>query len=240
MPATSPNPQRGVPAEWAGDPSRELAGLVVDWGGVLTAPLDSAIGDWIRADGIDHQHFRDVMRRWVGARPGEAADDGPDFDTPVHRLERGELDRGQFERLLADELATLGSTVSAEGLIGRMLGGLQELDPGMVDLLGRARAAGLRVALLSNSWGNSYPAQVRNGLFDAVVISGEVGMRKPEERIYRHAADLIGLSTAECVMLDDLPHNVAGAARAGMIGVQHRSYDQTLAELEVLFDRPLH
>jgi putative hydrolase of the HAD superfamily len=232
--ASRPNPQPG-------DPSRELTGLVVDWGGVLTAPLDGAIGDWIRADGIDQQHFRDVMRRWVGARPGEADDDdGTDFDSPVHRLERGELDRGQFERLLAAELGTLGSTVSAEGLIGRMLGGLEQLDPRMVDLLGHARAAGLRVALLSNSWGNSYPAQVRNGLFDAVVISGEVGMRKPEERIYRHAADLLGLSTAECVMIDDLPHNVTGAARAGMVGVQHRSYDQTLAELEVLFDRRLY
>lgn len=254
-----------------------LAGLVVDWGGVLTAPLDGAITGWASADGVDYQHFRTVMRRWVGARPslsgelvagegpagetpaGEtpagdgptppadgfavaeaAPDDGPAGSSPVHRLERGELSGAEFERLLADELAALGSVVPAEGLLRRMLSGLEELDPRMLELLRRARAAGLRTALLSNSWGNRYPEEVWDGLFDAVVISGRVGMRKPEERIYRHAAEQLGLEPAACVMVDDLPHNVTGAARAGMVGVQHRSYDETLAELETLFAVPLH
>jgi epoxide hydrolase-like predicted phosphatase len=245
---------------------QRLEGLVVDWGGVLTAPLDGAITGWASADGIDYEHFRTVMRRWVGARrsgsgPGEglagdppadrdtaadgfavaeaAPDDGPAFSSPVHRLERGELATEEFEQLLADELAALGSTVPARGLLRRMLSGLDELDARMLDLLRRARAAGLRTALLSNSWGNTYPEEVWDGLFDAVVISGRVGMRKPEARIYRHAAELLGLDPARCVMVDDLPHNVTGAAAAGMVGVQHRSYDETVAELETLFSVPL-
>lgn len=241
--------------------TRTLQGLVVDWGGVLTAPLDGAIAGWTRSDGVDYEHFRSVMRRWVGARPGTAApgeavagdppqpdgfavaeaapDDGPAFTSPVHRLERGELSGPEFERLLADELAALGSAVPADGLLRRMLAGLEELDPRMLDLLRRAKAAGLRTALLSNSWGNTYPEHVWEGLFDAVVISGRVGMRKPEERIYRHAAELIGLHPSACVMVDDLPHNVAGAVAVGMVAVQHRSYDETVTELEALFDLPL-
>ena len=120
-----------------------------------------------------------------------------------------------------------------------MLGGLATLDDDMLGLVRRARAAGVRTALLSNSWGDHYPEELWDGLFDAVVISGRVGMRKPDERIFRHAAGLLHLEPAECVMVDDLPHNVAGAVAAGMVGVLHTSYGATLAELEVLFDIPL-
>ncbi|MFN0282501.1 MAG: HAD-IA family hydrolase [Kineosporiaceae bacterium] len=255
-----------------------LAGLIVDWGGVLTPPLDAAMVAWAQRDGVDLTHFRDVMRGWVGARrdarealagdadaagtvprgvvlpsrdatpaPGsdgvvarvEQADDGPAGSSPVHRLERGELPVGDFEALLAAELAGRGSTVEPEGLLRRVLGDLAELDVSMVGLVARAREAGLRTALLSNSWGNAYPDELMSGLFDAVVISGDVGMRKPELRIYRHTADLLGLPESACVMVDDLPHNVHAAAAAGMVGVLHRTYDETLGELEILFERSL-
>ncbi len=255
-----------------------LLGLIVDWGGVLTPPLDAAMVAWAQRDGVDLTHFRDVMRGWVGARrdtrevlvgdaeaagtvprgvvlpsrdatpaPGsdgvvaqvEQADDGPTGSSPVHRLERGELPVGDFEALLAAELAGRGSTVEPEGLLRRVLGDLAELDASMVGLVARAREAGLRTALLSNSWGNAYPDELMSGLFDAVVISGDVGMRKPELRIYRHTADLLGLPESACVMVDDLPHNVHAAAAAGMVGVLHRTYDETLGELEILFDRSL-
>jgi putative hydrolase of the HAD superfamily len=76
-------------------------------------------------------------------------------------------------------------------------------------------------------------------LFDAVVISGRVGMRKPEPRIFRHTCALLGLSPSACVMIDDLPHNIRGAVDVGMIGVLHSSYPETLAELEGLFDLSL-
>jgi HAD superfamily hydrolase (TIGR01509 family) len=78
-----------------------------------------------------------------------------------------------------------------------------------------------------------------DGLFDAVVISGEVGMRKPEPEIFRYACERLDLAPAECVMVDDLPHNVAGAVAVGMVAVHHRSYAETAAELEILFDASL-
>jgi FMN phosphatase YigB (HAD superfamily) len=93
---------------------------------------------------------------------------------------------------------------------------------------------GVRTALLSNSWGNAYPEELWDGLFDAVVISGRVGMRKPEARIYGHTVELLGLEPQECVMVDDLPHNVEGAVAAGMAAVRHTDLDRTAAELEPL------
>jgi epoxide hydrolase-like predicted phosphatase len=170
----------------------------------------------------------------------QAPDTGPAGNSPVHRLERGEIDAADFEGQLAAELAVRGAPVPPGGLLRRLLAGLTELDPRMLDLLRRARAAGLRTALLSNSWGDHYPEQLWQGLFDAVVISGRVGMRKPEPEIFRFTARQLDLPPAGCVMVDDLPHNITGAVAVGMVGVLHRSYDETVGELEVLFDVPLH
>lgn len=228
-----------------------LRGLVVDWGGVLTPGLDDAMTRWARADGVAYDHFRDVLRLWVGHgtdHPDHTDQaDHPDHrdhqdrrpPSPVHRLELGESTPDEFERELARELAERGSTVPAAGLLARMLDGLQVLDRSMIGLVRRARDEGLRTALLSNSWGEHYPSELEDGLFDAVVISGRVGMRKPEERIFRHVCDLLGLEPAECVFVDDLARNVHAAAAAGMVGVLHRSYPETLFELETLFGRSL-
>jgi HAD superfamily hydrolase (TIGR01509 family) len=140
---------------------------------------------------------------------------------------------------VAEELGRRGSPVSAAGLLGRMLGGLDERDPAMFELLERAKDRGVRLALLSNSWGNTYDRSGWNGLFDAVVISGEVGMRKPERRIFTHTADLLRLRPQACVMVDDLPWNVDGAREAGMAAVLHESVDLTVEQLEPLLGVPL-
>jgi putative hydrolase of the HAD superfamily len=109
----------------------------------------------------------------------------------------------------------------------------------MFDVVRRARQLGVKTALLSNSWGNEYPRDGWAETFDAVVISGEVGMRKPEPAIYRHAATLLDVAPEECVFVDDLGPNVKGAVAVGMVGVKHVSADATVAELEALFDLDL-
>jgi epoxide hydrolase-like predicted phosphatase len=241
---------------------------VVDWGGVLTASLDSAMATWAEHDAVEYSHFRDVMRSWVsqptaaGAivegiagdpapEEGAVVGDAPAADlgrttgrglagrSPVHRFERGEISGREFERELAGALARRGSIVSAEGLLDRLLAGLRSLDDDMTGLVRRARSRGLRTALLSNSWGDHYPAEIWDGLFDVAVISGRVGMRKPEPEIFRYTCARLDLAPAECVMVDDLPHNVWGALAIGMVAVHHRSYRETAAELETLFDLPL-
>jgi epoxide hydrolase-like predicted phosphatase len=204
-------------------------GLVVDWGGVLTAGIGDAFSAWAQAEGIDYGHYLAALRQWIGPDAVDPA------ENPVHALERGELEVPDFERRLAHALSTHGSRVRAEGLLGRMFSGLELAEESMVGLVRRAKATGLRTALLSNSWGNDYPRDGWDTLFDAVVISGEVGMRKPEHRIYQHVLALLDLAPAQAVMVDDLPPNVAAAVEVGMVGVLHESYEQTLMELQAVF-----
>ena len=198
-------------------------GLIVDWGGVLTAPVHVAVRRWIEASGVVHDHYTAVVRRWVDPGPGESS--------PVHRLERGEMSLVEFERALADALTAEGSRVEAEGLVRQMFADLADYEESMTSLVGRARSAGVRTALLSNSWGNDYDRSDWDDLFDAVVISGEVGLRKPEPEIFALALKRIGLPAHDCVFVDDLPHNVEAAARLGLAGVVHRTFADTAAEL---------
>jgi epoxide hydrolase-like predicted phosphatase len=156
------------------------------------------------------------------------------FD-PIAALEKGELRLEHFEELLAAKINEYMDTpVAADGLLSRMFTGFAG-EPTMVNVVRRAKAAGLRTALLSNSWGNDYLRDDWEVLFDAVVISGEVGMRKPEPEIYLHTLGLLGVPAGSAVFVDDLESNVRGAAAVGLIGVHHRSYSQTLLELEAIF-----
>lgn len=107
-------------------------------------------------------------------------------------------------------------------------------DPPMVEVVRKARSAGLRTALLSNAdAGSGWPEWAE--LFDSVVLSGAVGMAKPDAGIYRLTSRKLGLAPHSCVFVDDLRSNVAGAVEAGMVGVHHSSVPETLAELEALF-----
>jgi epoxide hydrolase-like predicted phosphatase len=204
-----------------------MQGLIVDWGGVLTMPIHTAIGRWLKATGVDHDHYGQVVRRWVEPMPGESS--------PVHRLERGELAVEEFEHLLSAALAREGSMVEAQGLVGRMFADLAIYEDSMTSLVTRARAAGIRTALLSNSWGNEYDRSDWHEMFDTVVISGEVGMRKPEPEIFELILHRIGLPADECVLIDDMAHNIVAAQQAGLAGIVHRTFDETASELGDLF-----
>jgi len=204
-----------------------LRALIVDYGGVLTSSLPAAMAAWCAADGIDPAVFGAVMREWL--TPGADRN-------PVHDLETGALSGVEFERQLAAALATrAGTHVAAPGgLLTRMFAAFTD-EPGMFAVLRRARRDGLLTALLSNSWANEYPRETWDGLFDVEVISGEVGLRKPDPQIYRLCAKRLGLSAQECVFVDDLRPNVRGAVEVGMVGVLHHDVVVTVAELESLF-----
>jgi HAD superfamily hydrolase (TIGR01509 family) len=212
-------------------PDNVLKGLVVDWGGVLTGPMRGVVESWAERDGIDLDTYSNAMRDWFGEPVGQEA-----LLNPIHALERGEMALPDFEELLAGEMTRRsGREYRAEGLLTRMFEHFEHAHD-MNALVRRARERGIRTALLSNSWGNEYPRDGWDDMFDVVVISGEVGMRKPELQIYTHTLELIGLPAAECAFVDDLPHNVAAAVNVGMVGIHHVGYDTTLAELQVLFD----
>jgi putative hydrolase of the HAD superfamily len=202
----------------------------VDWGGVLTEPLESAMRSWAEVDGVDFEHYIGVMRGWLGVHQGELA-----ASNPVAALERGEIELPDFERQLAARLsADTGAVIEPDGLLQRMFDQFAH-EPAMSALVLRARRLGVRTGLLSNSWGNTYPREGWDQMFDAIVISGEVGMRKPEPEIFHHTLELLDVTPGEAVFVDDLMVNVTAAAELGLVGVHHTSYGDTALQLEALF-----
>jgi putative hydrolase of the HAD superfamily len=208
----------------------ELRALVVDYGGVMTTPLQDAWSLWAESDGIDVGEVVQVLRETFGSAYADEA-----AVNPVHALERGEMEVPDFERVLAAHLRTRdGRPVPAEGLVRRMFAGFRP-EPLMVTAVRAVRAAGRQTALLSNSWGVDYPRAEWPKLFDVVVISGDVGMRKPEPAIYLHVARLMGRRPEECLFVDDLPSNVAAAEAVGMWAIRHVSPEDTVRRLEARF-----
>lgn len=206
--------------------TRAVDALVVDYGGVLTTSIRSSFHEWCAADGITQDSLRTLLGDWLGARaqPGN----------PIHLLETGELDTTEFERHLIARLSTVdGRSIEPEGLIRRMFAGVRP-DQAMLDLLRDARRAGLRTALLSNSWGGGYPMERLRELCEVVVISGKVGLRKPDAAIYQHTLELLGLPAERCVFVDDAEANVLGARAVGMHAVWHTDAASTIAAVAAL------
>ena len=215
--------------------ARAFRGLIIDWGGVLTTSIPAAVRAWLDSDDIDPDAYAAAVRPWrlTGQDPAGGGN-------PIHALERGECDSAEFERRLAALLVRRdGGQVLAEGLLDRMFAASVPSEQ-MYAAVHALRIAGLQTCMLSNSWGHdAYPPEVFDGMFHAVVISADVGMRKPEERIYRHAAGLIGLPPAECVFIDDMEANVRAAEAIGMRGIVHTEPEATVARLAELFGLPL-
>jgi epoxide hydrolase-like predicted phosphatase len=198
--------------------------LIVDYGGVLTSKLGDTLDEWCRADGLD----RELVDAVVAGMYREP-------DSIVHALEMGRISPDEFSLQFVERVVAAGGTAfDPVGMLGRMFGGFAE-DVSMTGAVLATRQAGFKTALLSNSWGNDYPRDAWDALFDVTVISGEVGMRKPDPRIFLHTAELLGVPPGECVFVDDLAHNIRGAVGVGMVGVHHTSTSSTLQELEVLF-----
>ena len=144
-------------------------------------------------------------------------------------LETGAVPEEEFEAGLAEVLG-----VEATGLIDRMFAGTQP-NQRMAEAVRSAHRAGIRTGLVSNSWGSRrYDRAQLAELFDGIVISAEVGMRKPTPEIYTLGAERIQLPPQSCVFVDDLPFNLAPAAELGMATVHHVDTDETIAELEQL------
>jgi epoxide hydrolase-like predicted phosphatase len=114
-------------------------------------------------------------------------------------------------------------------------------DDEMVAAVLAARRAGVRTGLISNSWGaGRYDRAQLKQLFDAVVISAEEGLRKPNPEIYELGASRVGLPAADCVFVDDLPGNLKPARELGMATVHHRRATESIEALERLLGVTLH
>ena len=107
---------------------------------------------------------------------------------------------------------------------------VNEPDLGMELVVKQLKEEGIKVGLLTNSVPEFWPVierTINTKLFDCIVDSSQVGVRKPDERIYELTARKLGMSTSSCVMIDDLHHNVKGAEKTGMAGILFTSSKET-------------
>ncbi len=191
--------------------------LVVDFGGVLTTDIWAAFAAFCEAEELDQRAVKDLFR------------DDPEALRLLRGLETSRLRDADFER---DFAALLGLN-DHEGLIGRMFSGL-EPEPKMIAAVRAARAARVATGLISNSWGLGIYDRAPTDLFDATVISGEVGLHKPQPEIYLLACERLRVEPADAVFVDDLRENCAGAEAVGMTAVLHRDASETVPRLEQL------
>ena len=196
-------------------------GLLVDFGGVLTTNVFDSFKQFAEAEGLP----RDTVKR--------AFREDREALGLLRRLEKGEITAQEFEPPFAERIGVKDT----EGLVGRLFAGVGP-DERMLDAVRKARAGAVKTGLISNSWGEglAYDNDVLAELFDAVVISGDVGLHKPDPAIFRLGAERIGVEPRDCVFVDDLRENCAGAEAVGMTAILHRGPDSTLPELDRLLE----
>jgi len=180
--------------------------------------------------------------RTMGADAGNDGDEvlalmlGPyaeDTDHPWHRVERGEIPLSEYGAWLVPEAQARGITLPTRVF--------HEMKPhdAMVERAAQLRADGYKTAVLTNNAkevGDNWRAIVPvDDLFDLVIDSSWVGMRKPNPAIYTHTAAELGVEPERCVMLDDAPGNVLGAEAAGMRAILvGLDIEPALAELDTV------
>lgn len=195
-----------------------MKGLLVDFGGVLTTNVFDSFKQFCVAEGLDPDAVRKLFREDAEAL------------AELRRLEKGEVTEEDFSVTFGRRLGV----ADTDGLTDRLFAGMGPDEP-MIEAVKAAKRSGVRTGLISNSWGHGrYDRDAFPEMFDGVVISGEVGLHKPEPEIFHMGAEKIGLAPEECVFVDDLKENCEGAAAVGMTPILHRGADTTLPELERL------
>lgn len=190
--------------------------LLVDYGGVLTTDIWSSFEEFCSSRGLRGDAAKQLFR------------EHPEAVTELRGLERGDSDPADFERRFAGLLGT-----DPEGLIDGLFEGLRPAEP-MLEAVRIANSAEIPTGLVSNSWVMGHYTEEIRSLFDAIVISGEVGLHKPQPEIYLLAAAQLGVEPEACVFVDDLRENCAGAEVVGMASILHRDPEATIDRLQEL------
>jgi putative hydrolase of the HAD superfamily len=198
--------------------------VIWDFGGVLTSSPFEAFARFETERGLP----ADIIRRTNAANHLENA---------WAKFERAEVDIETFDRLFAAESLALGAEVRGREVLPLLSG---DLRPEMVEALRRVKARLKTGCITNNLPANTigsaggrtlYIAEVM-ALFDHVIESAKIGLRKPDPRIYRMMLDAIGVDPKRCVYLDDLGVNLKPAREMGMTTIKVVNAPQALAELE--------
>jgi putative hydrolase of the HAD superfamily len=197
--------------------------VLIDFGGVITTSVLQAFEEFGESLGAPPGLIVELLRQ----------------DTAARKLlvehECGRIDADVFDRGFAERLHARGLEVRPNRLSARMQAGLRH-DEGTMRLIEELRAGGVPIALVSNAFGRDcYAGFDLEALADVVVISSEVGVRKPSRRIYAIACERLGIDPHQVVMVDDLQQNLDGAARLGIAGVLHTDATDTRRQLSERF-----
>lgn len=197
--------------------------VLTDFGGVLTSSIFEAFQTYSASVSDDPRLFGALFRS------------DPAAGALLVEHECGRIDQAEFERGISGLLAPRGIRLPAPGFVDAFQA-LLKPDEVMLAAMRSLRAAGVPVAIVSNSLGDdAYRGVDLTELADVIVISGEVGVRKPSRAIYELACERLRVAPAECVMIDDLEHNLKGAERLGIVGLHHTDSKRTVAALAEWF-----
>jgi putative hydrolase of the HAD superfamily len=205
----------------------EIKGVISDFGGVLTNPLHEAFAGVQERSGVDPATIGQAMVALTESRGGE---------NPLFALETGRLSEDDFNALLGGAVSEqLGREVSLNEFSDMYWAGLVTNEP-MIDLMRSLRERGLRMALCTNNvreweprWRRMLPV---DEIFEVVVDSGFVGVRKPDPEIYVITLERLGLPGEACVFVDDMDVNCEAAEAAGMTAVHFTETAKAIAEIE--------
>jgi putative hydrolase of the HAD superfamily len=209
-----------------------IEAVISDFGGVLTTPLFRTFAALQDEDGLEPQTMRHALER-ITARDGAH---------PVHELECGRMTERDFLSELAAQLREdLGRDVEMHSFADRYFGHLEANEP-MLAFLAELRDRGYRLALLTNNvreWVPRWRAMLPvDELFEVVVDSAFVGVRKPDPAIYRLTCDRLGVEPERSVFVDDVEVNCAAAAELGMTAVWFRDTEQAIADIRAALGEP--
>jgi putative hydrolase of the HAD superfamily len=202
--------------------------VISDFGGVVTTPIDASFWAFARQFDIPLETVR-------AALDARTARDGAH---PLHVLEVGAMTEAEFVRGLSEDLAVLGHNgIPTDGFAEAYFGHLRP-NMSMIAELRNWKARGLRLAMLTNNvaeWEPHWRAMLPvDELFETVVDSAFVGVRKPDPRIYEITLERLGVEASACVLIDDLAENCAAATELGMHAVHFFNTATTIAAVEQL------
>jgi putative hydrolase of the HAD superfamily len=214
-----------------------IEAVIFDYGGVLsTTPFDG-IAEYERKMGYPERSLAQLLFG-TGASPQGPTEEIPGHDW--HLLETGRLTLAEFhERLVDRSEAALGRPLDladyAEFLRDVGLG----IHWMMVHRVRELRADGYRTAILTNNvkeWGDFWKRSIPLDLFDLIVDSCEVGMRKPDPAIFRLTCERLAVAPEAAVFLDDTRRHVEGARDFGLRAILVRDPWAALAELDAILE----
>ena len=210
----------------------ELDAAIFDLGGVLTTPIFESFKGFEEELGLEPGDLIKAFREHYKRQDGEA-----DF----HLLETGRISEAEYYKRLGTRVSEMGGKITMPEdpvEVRKKLWGRIQRNEEMIEAVGKIHEH-YKVGLLTNNvkewggWRDLYPAD----LFDVVIDSSDVGVRKPDPAIYRLACDGLGVAPERAAFVDDIDTNVEGARAFGLTAIQFTTTGEVLERLRPLFPK---